>query len=172
MQAIAARDLKVLSAMDLLASLDKKEIERFAGIGKRVAFKAKDVIMREGEPGDSMYFFIEGEVDVTKELTLKVGRGSFSQAEKSMVKLRPGNFGVFGDMAMFGDEPRSATITAAADCVLYEVKRADFQRLCAADPALGVKLLERLASVVCARLRKGNADILKLSTALSIALSK
>jgi CRP-like cAMP-binding protein len=169
---VSGRDLKFLSGMDILKELTREELERFSGTAREVRFKARDVIMREGEIGDAMYFFIDGEVDVTKELTLKVGRAGFSQAEKSMVKLRPGSSGVFGDMAMFGDEPRSATITASSDCVLYEVKRADFRKLCDENPDMGVKLLSRLASVLCARLRKGNADVLKLSTALSIALSK
>ncbi len=172
MSATPGRDLRALSSIELLSGLGRGELERFASIGKRVSFKAGDVIMREGEPGDSMYFFLEGLVDVSKELTLKIGSGGFSQAEKSMVKLRPGPSGVFGDMSMFGDEPRSATVTAAADCALYEVRRSDFERLCASEPALGVELLSRIASVLCARVRKGNADVLKLSTALSIALSK
>ena len=78
----------------------------------------------------------------------------------------------FGDMAMFETEPRSATITAGTDCVLYEIHRQDFTDLCDQHPVLGVRILRRMAVTLCRRIRRGNEDVLKLSTALSIALTK
>ena len=167
-----ANDKKAIASLDILKGLGAAELEAILKIARRVRSASGEVIMREGDLGDVMYFFIEGEVNVSKELTLKVGRDSFSQAEKSMIKLKPGPAGVFGDMAMFGSEPRSATITASGNCVLYEIKRSDFESLCDSNPALGVKMLRRIAGLLCDRLRKSNGDVLKLSTALSLALSK
>lgn len=89
-----------------------------------------------------------------------------------MVKLKAEHVSFFGDMAMFQDEPRSATITASKDCVLYKITREDFTRFCDEYPALGVKILRRIAQTMSSRVRKGNEDVLKLTTALSIALSK
>jgi CRP-like cAMP-binding protein len=89
-----------------------------------------------------------------------------------MVRLNARFVSFFGDMAMFENEVRSATITAATDCLLYEVGRADFERLALEDPPLGYQLVRRIATVLCGRVRQGNQDILKLTTALSIALSK
>lgn len=165
-------DKKAIASLEILKGLSAPELDSLHGIARRVRFAAGEVIMKEGELGDVMYFFIDGEVNVSKELTLKVGHGSFSQVEKSMLKLKPGPAGVFGDMAMFGSEPRSATITASGTCVLYEIKRSDFSLLCDTNPQLGVKLLRRISGLLCDRLRKTNGDVLKLSTALSLALSK
>jgi CRP-like cAMP-binding protein len=75
-------------------------------------------------------------------------------------------------MALFESETRSATITASEDCLVFEVKRRDFDALCERHPKLGYKLVKKIAAVLCERVRKGNQDILKLSTALSIALSR
>jgi CRP-like cAMP-binding protein len=75
-------------------------------------------------------------------------------------------------MALFENDLRSATITASEDCLLFEVKRNDFESLCKQHPLLGYKLVKKIAAVLCERVRKGNQDILKLSTALSIALSR
>jgi CRP/FNR family cyclic AMP-dependent transcriptional regulator len=75
-------------------------------------------------------------------------------------------------MAMFENDVRSATLTASTDCVLYEIKRDDFERLTQQNCALGYKLVRKIAEVLCNRVRQGNQDILKLTTALSIALSK
>ncbi|MCX7024079.1 MAG: cyclic nucleotide-binding domain-containing protein [Spirochaetes bacterium] len=156
----------------ILSELDDAGLEAVADIARRVSFDTGETIMHEGENGETMYLFVEGEVDVTKNLTLKIGRKGFGQAEKSMNKLKAEHVSVFGEMAMFGAEPRSATITAASQCVLYEISREDFASLCAARPTLGVKVLRRIAAVLSSRVRKGNEDVLKLSTALSIALSK
>ncbi|MGO8694002.1 MAG: cyclic nucleotide-binding domain-containing protein [Rectinemataceae bacterium] len=156
----------------ILRDLCDDECEKILAIARRVEFHSGEAIMREDEQGDTMYLFAEGEVDVTKNLTLKLGERDFAKAEKSMNKLSAEHVSVFGEMSMFGPEPRSATITASTDCVLYEIRRDDFVALCQAEPRLGLSVLQRMAGVLCSRLRKGNEDVLKLSTALSLALSR
>jgi CRP/FNR family cyclic AMP-dependent transcriptional regulator len=161
-----------LKSVALLAELDREELDLLWSTVHRVAVPKGAVIMREGDVGDTMCFFAEGEVEVSQRLTLKTGRQGFSQAEKSVVRLRAATVSFFGDMALFEREPRSATITAADDCVLYEISRDDFERLSASNPALGYKIMRRIAPVLCQRIRRSNQDVLKLTTALSIALSR
>lgn len=165
------REMDVLKKVVLLSDLSDEDLNRIWSISIRMDIPKGTVIMTEGEMGDSMYFFAEGEVDVSKNLTMKIGKG-FGNAEKSMVKLNSEKVSFFGDMAMLQQEPRSATITASTDCVLYEVKRGDFIRLCDENPVMGLKVLRRISSTLCDRIRKGNEDVLKLTTALSIALSR
>jgi CRP/FNR family cyclic AMP-dependent transcriptional regulator len=161
-----------LASVALLADLNREELDLLWSTVRRVTVPKGAVIMREGDVGETMYFFAEGEVEVTQKLTLKAGRHGFSQGEKSMVRLRAASVSFFGDMALFEREPRSATITAAEDCVLYEISRGDFERIGAANPALGYKIMRRIAPELCQRIRRGNQDVLKLTTALSIALSR
>lgn len=156
----------------LLSELTDEELAQIQRIAREVRVPADQVLMREGEIGDSMFLFAEGEVLVTKNLTLKTGKRGFSQAEKSMVRLNAQYVSFFGDMAMFENDVRSATITASTDCLLYEIKRNEFEGLAAKNPLLGYKLIRKIATVQCGRVRQGNQDILKLTTALSIALSK
>lgn len=161
-----------LQKVNILAELNNEELDLVWSIVKRIEVPENTVILREGELGDSMYFFARGVAHVTKSLTLKLGRSSFGNVEKSMNKLDSAYVSFFGDMALFEDEPRSASITAATACLLYEIKRDDFIRLCDHYPMLGVKILRKIAIGLCQRLRHTNQDVLKLSTALSIALSK
>ncbi|MEJ2663600.1 MAG: cyclic nucleotide-binding domain-containing protein [Spirochaetia bacterium] len=163
---------KLLKNIDLLKNLTQDEINELWSIVVPVEFSIGSVIMKEGDIGDSMFLFVSGVVDVTKNLTLKIGKKGFSLVEKSMVKLNSNNVSFFGDMAMFENDTRSATITASADCLLFEIKRNDFAALCMKNPELGYKLIKEIAITLCQRVRKGNQDILKLTTALSIALSK
>ncbi len=158
--------------IEILAEFTDAEVQAIRRIAKEVRVPAGEVLMREGEVGDSMYLFAEGQVLVTKNLTLKTGKRGFSQAEKSMVRLDARYVSFFGDMAMFEKDVRSATITASTDCLLYEIKREDFERVTEENCALGYKLIRKIATVLCHRVRQGNQDILKLTTALSIALSK
>ncbi len=166
------KGIESFKRIGILSDLTEEELEEVYKIAKKVEFPAGAVIMKEGEVGDSMFLFLEGEVEVSKNLTLKIGKKGFSQAEKSMVKLNAKYVSFFGEMAMFENDTRSATITAKTDCLLYEIKRKDFERLCEARPEIGYKVIRRIATVLSQRVRKGNQDILKLTTALSIALSK
>lgn len=165
-------EIELLRKVGILADLGEDDLRKVLAISRRVAFKTGEAIMREGEQGESMYFFVEGEVDVTKNLTLKLGDRDFATAEKSMNKLSADRVSVFGEMAVFGPEPRSATITASTDCVLYSVNRAEFAKFCDDECRIGLSIVRRIVAVLCARVRKGNEDVLKLSTALSIALSR
>ncbi|MCW8965744.1 MAG: cyclic nucleotide-binding domain-containing protein [Candidatus Pacearchaeota archaeon] len=161
-----------LKGVRILSRLTDMELESILDIVKEIEIPVQRVIIKEGDIGDSMYLFAEGQVNVTKNLTLKLGKAGFSRAEKSMVHLDSKKVSFFGDMAMFDDAPRSATITASAKCLLYEIKRKDFEEVCLSNPELGFKILREIVAVLCTRIRKGNQDVLKLSTALSIALSQ
>lgn len=164
--------IKALKRVVILNDLDDNELEGIASICREVRINAGTIIMNEDEIGGTMYFFMQGEVNVSKSLTMKIGRKGFENTEKSMVKLNADKVSFFGDMAMFQDEPRSATITASTDCILYEVGRNDFNMFVKSNPDAGVKLLLKMAQTLSSRIRKGNEDILKLTTALSIALSR
>lgn len=166
------KGVDALKKVAILSDLTDKELDHILEISQIIEVPVDDIIMTEGEVGSTMYFFVNGEVKVSKNLTLKIGKKGFGSAEKSMVKLKAEHVSFFGDMAMFQDEPRSATITASTDCTLYEISRDSFTEFCTDFPDQGVKVLQRIASTMSGRVRKGNEDILKLTTALSLALSK
>ncbi len=168
----AKQDIDALKKAPFLAELDMALISELLAAGKFVRRKTGEEIMHEGEEADTMYLFLEGDVDVSKNLTLKIQGKGFGQAEKSMTRLKAGTASVFGEMSMFGTEPRSATVTARSECLLFELSRGSFDELCKTNPALGLFLTKRIAGILSSRLRKGNEDVLKLSTALSIALSR
>lgn len=167
-----SRDVDLLRKVSIIADLDDAKLHHILGVGHFVRFKAGDIIMHEGENADTMYLFVEGTVEVTKNLTLIIAGHGFGQAEKSMTRLKSGTAPVFGEMSMFADEPRSATIVASEACLLFELSREAYDRIGRDDPALGLILTKRIAAMLSSRVRKGNDDVLKLSTALSIALSR
>ena len=69
-------------------------------------------------------------------------------------------------------ESRSSSVIARTDCILLEIKRNDFMRMVESNAQLGVKILLNLAGFLVTRLRQSSKDVTRLTTALSIALSK
>lgn len=171
-KAIPAKDLNFFKSVNLLGDLDDAQVAQVYNICKRRLFSKGSTIMREGDPGDTMYLFSAGQVEVLNTLTMKFGKNDIEETEKSMVKLDASFVSFFGEMSLLEDAPRSATITAISNCVLYELHKQDFRELCRREPRIGYAIVSRIAEVLCARIRKSNKDILKLTTALSIALSR
>lgn len=166
------QELEFLKSVKLFQDLSENELHEFLSICKKIQFKKGSVLMREGEGGSNMYLFQEGTVEVTNSLTMKIGKKGYEETEKSMVKLSAKNVNFFGDMSILSKAPRSSTIKTLTNCVLYEIMKEDFNNFCDMYPVLGYKILKQISEVLCGRIRNRNKDILKLTTALSIALSR
>jgi CRP/FNR family cyclic AMP-dependent transcriptional regulator len=151
----------------LLKDIEEEQCRVLFNICKRVSFDKND------EDNHSMFFFIDGEVVVSNVLTMKVSRqAGYSEVEKSIVRLNANDVGILGEMSVFEDQPRSATVKAYESCVLYEIEQESFINFLYKYSDIGVKLLHNISKMLCSRVRRGNSDVLKLTTALSIALSR
>jgi CRP/FNR family cyclic AMP-dependent transcriptional regulator len=103
-----------------------------------------EIIVREGEIGDSMHVIQEGRVEVVKE-----DKGN----KLRLAVLAPGDF--FGEMAVFEKNVRSATVRALGHArVLTIDKRTLFRRI-QEDPALAFRMIETLAR----RVRSANQEL-------------
>lgn len=160
-------------SIDIFKGILDEDVKILFNNCNRITFEKGDIIMEEDEEKYSMFFFIDGEVMVSNVITMKVGsRKGFSDVEKSLVKLKADLVGILGEMSVFEEQPRSATVKAYEPCILYEIEKKDFENFINKYPEIGVKILFNIAKILCTRVRRGNKDILKLTTALSIALSK
>jgi CRP/FNR family transcriptional regulator, cyclic AMP receptor protein len=156
----------------IFETLEADEIEDVLKVVREKRFSKGDVVMQEGDQGDSLYILVEGEVGVSKSLTMKFGDDDFRQEEKVLTRLLAKDRVIFGEMAMIGRDSRSATVLARSDCVLAEIRRDDFLGLVEGHPKIGVKILLKVAELLVTRLRQASRDVIRLTTALSIALSK
>lgn len=134
-------------------------------------FKRGEVIIREGEKGDSLFVLFQGNVSVTKKMTLFADDETMSRVDKALIRLKDSDHAFFGEMAMCGEaEERSATVTADSDCQLGELPAEVINEMVATDSSFGIHFYRNLAKILADRLRKANRDILKLTTALTVAL--
>jgi CRP-like cAMP-binding protein len=161
-------DLSCYQKVFLFQDLDLAALEDVLALTVPRDFVAGAVIIREGEPGDSMFIMGSGEVEITKALTLVLEKDT--PKERVMLRLRAEDGGCFGEMALLENEVRSATVQAITPCRLLELQRDDFLGYVKSHPQVGCQLLLRLAQRLSAYLRRTNQDLVKLTTALAIAL--
>jgi CRP/FNR family cyclic AMP-dependent transcriptional regulator len=161
-------DVDFFRKIYLFQDLEEGEIHKVLNRTSFREFPAGAPIINEGEPGDSLFIMQEGEVEITKQLTLVLDEDT--PKERVMIRLKAENGVYFGEMALLENETRSATVTALSDCSLLELHQRDFMDLVEENPAMGVKLLLRLAQVLSQHLRKTNQDVVKLTTALAVSL--
>jgi len=173
---LASRDLKrdaaFIKQVQLFSDLSDEEIESLLDIVTHRTFNKGDTIIQDGDLGDEMYVLLEGDVQVAKSLTLKVGQHEFEETEKSLTQLRGEWHLCFGEMAMLDRAERSASIVALTHCVTFVIDRERFDRFCGEYPRAGYHIMKRIAQVISGRLRTQNEDVLKLTTALSLALAR
>jgi CRP/FNR family transcriptional regulator, cyclic AMP receptor protein len=155
----------------LFNGLTEKELKLISGIMKRKDVNTGEIIINEGETGNELFLLEEGVVDVNKTLTIITSKNEFGTKERSFIRLTGENHCAFGEMALFGNGERSATVKAVTKCKLYIVESEDFKNLCKEYPQIGYTVVQNIALILSEHLRKTNDDVIKLTTALSLALS-
>ncbi len=161
-------DTSPLKGLPLFAGLDDAQLGKLAAVLKRRRVGRDVPIFREGERSSSLYILVSGSVGTSKRLGLAAQVPDDLARQKILVHLSAPQF--FGEMGLLSDLERSATITTESDCELFELERAAFERIASDDPALGYRLVCNVAVVLAERLRRTDLDVLKLTTALSLAL--
>lgn len=93
---------------------------------KALRVKQGATIIREGEPGDSMYFIASGNVGIFTSLMIPTEHDQDPLTEEllPLATLKSGDF--FGEQALVTDEPRSATVIAKSDVSLLKLSKEDF----------------------------------------------
>lgn len=152
-----ARDLRVqrgggAGAPPRAALLDRIEIFRPFSPEERASLAAAmqdrtwpagAAVVRQGEAGDSLFLLAEGALDVR---IAAPGRAEFL-AER----LTQG--AVFGEMSLLTGQPRSATVVAATEALVFELRKADLDPVLRARPAL----LEGLTAIMAERQARNSA---------------
>ncbi|HET9681053.1 MAG TPA: cyclic nucleotide-binding domain-containing protein [Candidatus Limnocylindrales bacterium] len=109
----------LLRAVPLFAELDDRSLQAIATLAREVDARAGDVVMREGESGESFLVIVEG--------TLRV-----EQAGRDIRSMMAGGF--LGEIALLEHGPRTATATCVTDCRLLSLGHFEFDRLMATFP--------------------------------------
>ncbi|MCK1710258.1 MULTISPECIES: SulP family inorganic anion transporter [unclassified Bradyrhizobium] len=116
---------------------------------QRLEVEAGEVIVQAGDPADSMHFILDGRVGIM-----------IPADDDRTTRVRSlGRYTTIGEMGLVSQTPRSATIQAEVDSVLYVLNTHQFDAIKSEDPALSHKLLTYFVSVMAERLTFANRTI-------------
>jgi CRP/FNR family transcriptional regulator, cyclic AMP receptor protein len=165
-------ELAYLKDVFLFRGLSDEQLLNFLSLAEVKEFEEGHILIQEGERGESLYIIRKGEVAVSKNLTLFMELKGGSLQEKALSRLSDRDHAVFGELVLFEEETRSATVRCLTDCSFYEINRNAFLRFAQENVEIGYCLFKNLAQMISTRLRRSSDDVIKLTTALSIALSR
>jgi signal transduction histidine kinase len=139
--------MDALESAELFRPLKLEEKAALRRMAQERSFAAGQEVFREGDPGDGAYVVKDGLVEISGQLGQDTRR-VFSQ-------IGPG--GVFGEMAVIEQLPRSACATVIRPATVYFLPRAGMLSMIERSPALAAALLQ----LISRRLREFNQHYLQ-----------
>src|SRR5215813_9889318 len=123
----------------LFAGLGEEAIRNIAGLCVRRQMDGGEVLFQKGDKGDALYGVRRGRV--------RIETGTAAGGRLALNVLGPGD--LFGEIALFDGQPRTADAIAAEPSELFMVRRSDFLAYLEREPRISIRLLEML----CQRIR-------------------
>lgn len=139
----------LLAGVPVFSTLQEEDLSRIADLAVPRTFAAGQIVFREGDASDTCYVVHSGQARAVREhpdgrtITLaSFGRGD-----------------IFGELAMFEDERRSATVEAVQPTTVVAVLGPDMRRLMTGHPQIALRLVVALGR----RLRETNERLARQS---------
>jgi CRP/FNR family transcriptional regulator len=141
--------VELLGNVPVFETLVPDDLRRVADVAVPRSFGAQTVIFREGDDSDTCYVVRNGHARAVRE--------NADGRTITLAHFGPGD--IFGELAMFDDEKRSATIEALDALDALAILGADMRRLLREHPEIAVKLVIALGR----RLRAANERLTRQS---------
>jgi hypothetical protein len=141
----SASDLRDLP---VFAGLSNEELDQIAALGQFHEVKQNELIVRQGDPCDAVYFILAG------ELRARLIVGVVDRMDKTLSRMGAGEF--FGELGMFLRNKRTADVIAETPCHLFRLTTNAFDLLIKQIPALGSVVLFNIASTMARRIADDN----------------
>jgi len=141
--------VELLARVPVFSTLERDDLERIASLAVPRSFGSGEVVFREGDASDTCYVVRSGRARAIRE-----------HPDGRLITLAtfgPGD--IFGELAMFEDERRSATVEALEETSVVAVLGPDMRRLMSIHPGISM----RLAIALGRRLRESNERLARQS---------
>ncbi len=124
-----------LKNIEIFADLSVNELAAVASVTEEAAFGEGEKVFREGELGDTLFLILEGEVAVIKDCD--------ADKEIELDSIGPGEY--FGEMALFGDDRRSATIRVRTAARFLSLQKQELQEIVREYPQIALHVCKVLS---------------------------
>ena len=145
-----------LRRIKILADLNDAQLSHLSDFLELQHVPQWSTVVRKGDPGDAMYFIMEGELRA---------RLMVSDRETILSTFGPGDF--FGEMALFDHGARSADVLANVDSTLLRLSSVAFERLAKEAPSLATPFLQATSRTLASRIRADNKRLGNVSQQFS-----
>ena len=147
--ATSAERVELLRRVPVFSGLSNADLEAVADVSVPRQYEAGEIVFREGDEGGTCYVVRSG-----------VARAIREHPDGRSITLSHFTAGdIFGELAMFDDSPRSATVDVLEDTEVIAIPGRDVQRLISDHPEIAIKLIGALAQ----RLRATNERLARQS---------
>jgi CRP/FNR family transcriptional regulator len=141
--------VELLGRVPVFSTLERGDLERIAQLAVPRQFEPGEVVFREGDSSDTCYVVREGRARAVR--THRAGRTI------TLATFGPGD--IFGELALFEDERRSATVEAVQRTSVVGVLGPDMRRLMTEHAEIAARLVVALGR----RLRETNERLSRQS---------
>ncbi len=139
---------RMLADTPIFSDIPRRVLRHLVDGMYRRCYQSNEAVFNAGDPGLGMYLVLSGAVAIQLD-------------GKPLAELGPGDF--FGEVALFGDEVRTADAIATGDTELIGFFRPDLQEWVERSPKLGVRVLLKLGQVLAERLRNTNERLIAVN---------
>lgn len=123
---------------------------------RRQQVEANAVIFHEGEPGKEVYLIHSGRVRVVGNVDMD----GLRQVHPGFSELSEGD--VFGELVLFDDQPRSASVHCVMDSELIVIDGPELMSFLDRYPDIAYPIFKELIYILVGRLRQANKRIFSL----------
>ncbi len=123
--------VETLAHIEIFEGLDLDALTEIASRLKTFTYRKGQAVMREGDTGNSMFVLVEGLLQVFR-------KSADGEQTPPVSRLNPVYF--FGEMSLLTGQPRSATVMAETDALVWEIRREDISALLIRRPEISLKI--------------------------------
>jgi CRP-like cAMP-binding protein len=139
-------EVDLLRRVPLFAGIEPSRLKLLAYTSDVVTYRPGQILIRQGDMGDSAYVIIQGDAEV---------RISSDAGEIPIATLSAGDF--VGEIAILCDTPRTATVSAVTEVKALRIRKEPFFELLHQFPEMAVEMTRLLAE----RLTRTTAELVE-----------
>ncbi len=133
-----------IQQLDLFTNLSGDEIDILVKHAKIRSLDENEALFHQGDNGDFLAIVIEGRIEITKHTE--------NDTPVAIASLTHG--ATLGEMALIDHETRSASAIATEPSTVFVLSRQSFDKLIEQSPRCGVKLIRKIATILCSNIRR------------------
>jgi len=154
--------LKILANFSFFRGLNEDELTIISKKISIINIEKGEILFKEGDKGDCVYFIVDGQIDVLKESV----SGTKIGIDKVLITTLTTGRSI-GEMSVIDKIPRSATVKARTESKLITLTLSDFDLICETNPKIGLKIIKEISRLLSMNMRKTSSRLADYMLAIS-----